>query len=51
MLAKDESRTGQVESVPVKVADIRTIIRDVVKKTSEGVDLSEAKIIVAGGRM
>ncbi|NUJ16214.1 electron transfer flavoprotein subunit alpha/FixB family protein [Bacillus glycinifermentans] len=49
-LAKDESRTGQVESVPVKVADIRTIIRDVVKKTSEGVDLSEAKIIVAGGR-
>lgn len=49
-LAKDESRTGQVESVPVKVTDIRTIIRDVVKKTSEGVDLSEAKIIVAGGR-
>lgn len=49
-LAQDESRTGAVESMPVNITDIRTIIKDVVKKTSEGVDLSEAKIIVAGGR-
>ncbi|MFZ0368185.1 MAG: electron transfer flavoprotein subunit alpha/FixB family protein, partial [Halobacillus sp.] len=27
-----------------------TIIKDVIKKSSEGVDLSEAKVIVAGGR-
>ncbi|MCY7915787.1 electron transfer flavoprotein subunit alpha/FixB family protein, partial [Bacillus haynesii] len=32
------------------IRDIRTVIKDIVKKTSEGVDLSEAKIIVAGGR-
>ena len=30
--------------------DLRTIIQDVVRKTAEGVDLSEAKVIIAGGR-
>ncbi|MFN2747727.1 MULTISPECIES: electron transfer flavoprotein subunit alpha/FixB family protein [Bacillus] len=49
-LAKDDARTGAVEKAEVSIQDIRTVIRDVVKKTSEGVDLSEAKIIVAGGR-
>ncbi|MCY8838954.1 electron transfer flavoprotein subunit alpha/FixB family protein [Bacillus atrophaeus] len=49
-LEKDESRSGDIESVQVAIADLRTIIEDVVKKTAEGVDLSEAKIIVAGGR-
>ncbi|WP_307892188.1 electron transfer flavoprotein subunit alpha/FixB family protein [Bacillus swezeyi] len=49
-LAKDETRTGTVEKIEVDIQDIRTVIKDVVKKTSEGVDLSEAKIIVAGGR-
>jgi electron transfer flavoprotein alpha subunit len=49
-LAKDESRSGEVSSLSVSIKDLRMIIKDVVRKTSEGVDLSEAKVIVAGGR-
>ncbi|KMK94013.1 electron transfer flavoprotein subunit alpha/FixB family protein [Rossellomorea marisflavi] len=49
-LAKDESRTGDVASLSVDIKDLRTIIKDVVRKASEGVDLSEAKVIIAGGR-
>jgi len=49
-LEKDESRTGDVASVNVEIKDLRTIIKDVVRKTASGVDLSEAKIIVSGGR-
>ncbi|EJS72551.1 electron transfer flavoprotein subunit alpha [Bacillus cereus] len=49
-LEKDDSRTGEVSSITVDVKDLRTIIQDVVRKTAEGVDLSEAKVIIAGGR-
>lgn len=49
-LAKDESRTGEVTSLSVEIKDLRAIIKDVVRKATEGVDLSEAKIVVAGGR-
>ncbi|WP_174729690.1 electron transfer flavoprotein subunit alpha/FixB family protein [Mesobacillus harenae] len=49
-LEKDESRSGDVSSVSVEIKDLRTIIKEVVRKASEGVDLSEAKVIVAGGR-
>lgn len=49
-LEKDESRTGAVVDVQVDIKDLRTIVRDIVRKTAEGVDLSEAKVIVAGGR-
>jgi electron transfer flavoprotein alpha subunit len=49
-LAKDESLTGEVTSLSVDIKDLRTIIKDVVRKASEGVDLSEAKVIIAGGR-
>ncbi len=49
-LKKDESRSGDVSSITVDVKDLRTIIQDVVRKTAEGVDLSEAKVIIAGGR-
>ncbi|UKS64249.1 electron transfer flavoprotein subunit alpha/FixB family protein [Rossellomorea marisflavi] len=49
-LAKDESRTGDVASLSVEIKNLRTIIKDVVRKASEGVDLSEAKVIIAGGR-
>ncbi|MDZ5670656.1 MULTISPECIES: electron transfer flavoprotein subunit alpha [Bacillus] len=47
---KDTSRSGSIESVDVSLTDLRTVIQEVVKKTADGVDLSEAKIIVAGGR-
>lgn len=49
-LEKDESRTGEVTSLAVDIKDLRSIIKDVVRKAAEGVDLSEAKVIVAGGR-
>lgn len=49
-LVKDESRTGDVSSFHVEIKDLRTIIKDVVRKATEGVDLSEAKVVIAGGR-
>jgi len=49
-LAHDDSRTGDVSSVSVDIKNLRTIIKEVVRKSTEGVDLSEAKVIVAGGR-
>jgi electron transfer flavoprotein alpha subunit len=50
LLEKDESRFGEVNLVNVEVKDLRTIVKDVVRKATSGVDLSEAKIIVSGGR-
>ncbi|WP_338469401.1 electron transfer flavoprotein subunit alpha/FixB family protein [Niallia sp. XMNu-256] len=49
-LTKDESRSGHVESLSLDIREGRTVIKEVVKKVSKGVDLSEAKIIVSGGR-
>lgn len=49
-LAKDEARTGDVSSVSVEIKDLRTIVKEVVRKATEGVDLSEAKVVIAGGR-
>ena len=49
-LPKDESRTGEVSSLSVDIKDLRAIIKEVVRKASEGVDLSEAKVVVSGGR-
>ncbi len=49
-LEKDESRTGNITSLRIEIKDLRSIIKEVVSKASMGVDLSEAKVIVAGGR-
>ncbi|MBB2480220.1 electron transfer flavoprotein subunit alpha/FixB family protein [Bacillus sp. APMAM] len=49
-LQKDEGKTGDVSSVSAEIKDLRTIIKEVVRKASEGVDLSEAKVVIAGGR-
>lgn len=49
-LEKDESRSGEVSLVSVEINDLRSIIKEVVRKATEGVDLSEAKVVVAGGR-
>lgn len=49
-LEKNASRTGDVASVSVDIQNLRTIIKEVVRKASTGVDLSEAKVVVAGGR-
>jgi len=34
----------------VDITNLRTIIKEVVRKSTDGVDLSEAKVVVAGGR-
>ncbi|MFB3160758.1 electron transfer flavoprotein subunit alpha/FixB family protein [Neobacillus sp. 179-J 1A1 HS] len=49
-LTKDESRTGEVAALSVEIKDLRAIIKEVVRKASEGVDLSEAKVVISGGR-
>lgn len=49
-LAKDAGRSGDVSSLAVDITNLRTIIKEVVRKSAEGVDLSEAKVVVAGGR-
>ncbi|MEK3766676.1 MULTISPECIES: electron transfer flavoprotein subunit alpha/FixB family protein [unclassified Solibacillus] len=49
-LEKDGSRSGEISSVSVDITNLRTIIKEVVRKSTEGVDLSEAKVVVAGGR-
>ncbi|WP_432352112.1 electron transfer flavoprotein subunit alpha/FixB family protein [Sporosarcina sp. A2] len=49
-LAKDEGRTGDVSSMTVDITNLRSVIANVVRKSTEGVDLSEAKVIIAGGR-
>jgi electron transfer flavoprotein alpha subunit len=43
---------GSVEKVDFKaeINSLRTIVKEVIRKTSEGVDLTEAKVVVAGGR-
>ena len=43
-------RSGDVSSVSVDVQNLRSIIKEVVRKSTDGVDLSEAKVVVAGGR-
>lgn len=49
-LELDSSRTGHVESINVTVSNLRTVIKQVLRKATQGIDLSEAKIVVAGGR-
>ena len=49
-LAKEAGRTGEVSSISVDITNLRTIIKEVVRKSTDGVDLSEAKVVVAGGR-
>lgn len=49
-LVKDAARSGDVTAVSVDITNLRTIIKEVIRKSTEGVDLSEAKVVVAGGR-
>jgi electron transfer flavoprotein alpha subunit len=49
-LEKDESRSGNVNSIQVVIKDLRTTIKDIVRKATGGIDLTEAKMIVSGGR-
>ncbi len=51
-LPKDEKRTGEIEKLEVEFTpeDMRIKIKDVVKSTNTKVDITEAKILVSGGR-
>lgn len=49
-LVKDTSQKGTVSSISADIKNLRTIIKQIVRKTAGGVDLSEAKVVVAGGR-
>lgn len=49
-LERDDARSGDISSLDVDIKDLRTIVKEVVRKTTDGVDLSEAKVVVAGGR-
>lgn len=48
----DQGKAGSVKSLAVtfEQLDLATIVKEIVQKTTSGVDLSEAKVIVSGGR-
>ncbi|WHY01402.1 electron transfer flavoprotein subunit alpha/FixB family protein [Neobacillus sp. DY30] len=46
----DVGRTADTIEYKATIKDIRTVIKDVVRKTAGTIDLTEAKIIVSGGR-
>lgn len=50
MLERDETRSGEIEEKDVDVKNLRTVVKEVVRKTTEGVDMSEASVVIAGGR-
>jgi len=51
-LARDDSRTGEVISIPAELdpAAIRTKVVDKVKEEVVGIKLEDAKVVVCGGR-
>lgn len=50
MLDRDESRSGDIVEKDVDIKGIRTIVKEVISESSGGVDMSEASIVVGGGR-
>src|SRR5699024_12344949 len=50
ILEKDEGRSGEVTAKDIDIKDLRTVIQEIIRKKSEGIDMSEASIVVAGGR-
>lgn len=49
-LEKNETLNGVLTKVDVQIKDLKTIIKEIVRKSTTGVDLSEAQVVVAGGR-
>src|SRR5699024_2352159 len=49
-LERDESRTGEVQSKEVDITDLRKVIKDVIRKSYDGVDMYEASEVIDGGR-
>ncbi|HEY3364552.1 MAG TPA: electron transfer flavoprotein subunit alpha/FixB family protein [Symbiobacteriaceae bacterium] len=49
-LAADPGRTGSVTELAAPAADLRTVVKEVMRKALTGVDLTAAKVVVSGGR-
>jgi len=49
-LAAESGRTGEISDIDAPAVDLRTVIKEIVRKTAAGVDLTSAKIVVSGGR-
>ena len=51
-LPREEGRKGEIEAFPVNIdtSKMKVKILDIVKETSKKVDITEAKILVSGGR-
>lgn len=49
-LKKNLTRSGEIVIETVEFTDVRVQIRDIIRKASSGVDLSETNIVVSGGR-
>ncbi|GEK33397.1 electron transfer flavoprotein subunit alpha/FixB family protein [Kurthia sibirica] len=49
-LDQQVGKGGSTEKLTVDITNLRTIVENVVRKATDGVDLSEAKVVVAGGR-
>lgn len=49
-LTPDTTKKAEPETIDVSIKDLRMVIKDVIRKTTDGVDLAEAKIVIAGGR-
>jgi electron transfer flavoprotein alpha subunit len=47
---KEIDGTIEVVRFSVEIKDLRTIVKEVVRKTTSGVDLTEAKVVISGGR-
>jgi len=49
-LAAESGRRGEISDMDAPAVDLRTVIKEIVRKTAAGVDLTSAKIVVSGGR-
>ncbi|WP_428911743.1 electron transfer flavoprotein subunit alpha/FixB family protein [Niallia sp. Krafla_26] len=50
LVEADSSRNAESITFNPTITDIRTVVKDIVQKSVGGVDLTEAKVIVSGGR-
>lgn len=50
MPERDASRSGEIVEKEVDIKDLQTVIKEVIRKASDGVDMSEANVVIAGGR-
>lgn len=49
-LEQDTSRSGDIQAKDIDVKDLRTLVREVIRKKTDGIDMSEANVVIAGGR-